>query len=93
MKKGGTLGISYAPGFAADFPPEVSEFYQRTHRVRFKNSDTSDKKTSRTARYNEIPRVHYNVLSESFLHLLLRPIFRQPRSNFINVRTAYASKI
>ncbi len=34
-----------------------------------------------------------NVLSESFLHLILRPIFRQPHPNFINVRTAYASEI
>ena len=29
----------------------------------------------------------------AFLHLLLRPIFRQLHPNFINVRTAYASKI
>ena len=34
-----------------------------------------------------------NVLSESFLHLLLRLIFRQSHPNFINVRTAYASEI
>ena len=34
-----------------------------------------------------------NVLSESFMHLPLRPIFRQSHPNFINVRTAYASKI
>ena len=27
------------------------------------------------------------------MHLLLRPIFRQSHPNFINVRTAYASKI
>ena len=33
------------------------------------------------------------VLSESFLHLLLWPIFRQLHPNFINVRTAYASEI
>ena len=33
------------------------------------------------------------VLSESFLHLLLWLIFRQPHPNFINVRTAYASEI
>ena len=31
--------------------------------------------------------------SESFMHLPLRPIFRQSHPNFINVRTAYASKI
>ena len=53
-----TLGISYAPGFAADFPPEMSEFYQRTHRVRLKNSGTSDKKSACKFRYNEIPRAH-----------------------------------
>ena len=35
----------------------------------------------------------YDVLSESFLHLLLWLIFRQSHPNFINVRTAYASKI
>ena len=34
-----------------------------------------------------------NVLSESFLHLLLWLIFRQSHPNFINVRTAYASEI
>ena len=34
-----------------------------------------------------------NVLSESFLHLPLRLIFRQSHPNFINVRTAYASEI
>ena len=28
----------------------------------------------------------HNVLSESFLHLPLRPIFRQLHPNFINVR-------
>ena len=33
----------------------------------------------------------YDVLSESFLHLLLWLIFRQSHLNFINVRTAYAS--
>ena len=40
-------------------------------------------------------RVHgfINVLSESFMHLPLWLIFRQPHPNFINVRTAYASEI
>ncbi len=33
------------------------------------------------------------VLSESFLRLPLRPIFRQSHPNFITVRTAYASEI
>ena len=32
-------------------------------------------------------------LSESFMHLLSWPIFRQLHSNFITVRTAYASEI
>ena len=34
-----------------------------------------------------------HVLSESFLHLPLWPIFRQSYPNFITVRTAYASEI
>ena len=34
-----------------------------------------------------------HVLPESFLHLLLWPIFRQLHPNFITVRTAYASEI
>ena len=37
--------------------------------------------------------IHNYVLSESFLHLPLRLIFRQSHPNFINVRTAYASEI
>ena len=36
---------------------------------------------------------YINALSESFMHLLLWPIFRQLHPNFINVRTAYASEI
>ena len=50
------LGVSYAPVFAADFPPEMSEFHQRTHRIRLKNSGTSDKKplvNSGTMRFRE----------------------------------------
>ena len=34
-----------------------------------------------------------NVLSESFLHLLLWPIFCQLHTNFINVHPVYASEI
>ena len=37
--------------------------------------------------------IYKNVLSESLLHLLLWLIFRQMHPNFINVRTAYASKL
>ena len=35
----------------------------------------------------------YDVLSESFLHLLLWPIFRQSHSNFRGGRNANASEI
>ena len=42
---------------------------------------------------NNCEQIVKNVLSESFLHLPLRPIFRQLPPNFINVRTAYASEI
>ena len=34
-----------------------------------------------------------DVLPESFLHLLLWPIFRQSHPNFIDVRPTYASEI
>ena len=37
--------------------------------------------------------LYINVLSESFLHLLLWPIFCQLHPNFINVHTVYASEI
>ena len=47
----------------------------------------------RKIRHRKILGEHKNVLSESFMHLPLRPIFRQSHPNFINVRTAYASKI
>ena len=40
-----------------------------------------------------IPGEYINVLSESFLHLPLWPIFRQSYLNFITVRIAYASEI
>ena len=44
----------------ADFSPDAPEFYQRTHRVRLKNSGTSDKKSSHKIKYKKIPRVHKN---------------------------------
>ena len=53
-----TLGIPDAPVFAADFPPEMSEFYQRTHRVCLKNLNTSDKKSSRKIKHKKIPGAH-----------------------------------
>ena len=43
--------------------------------------------------YAQVPSEHYNVLAESFLHLLLWPIFCQLHPNFINVHTVYASEI
>ena len=38
-------------------------------------------------------KTQINVLSESFLYLLLWLISRQSHPNFINVRTAYTSEI
>ena len=35
----------------ADFSPDAPAFYQRTHRVRLKNSGTSDKKSSHKIKY------------------------------------------
>ena len=47
-----------ALAFTADFPPAAPKFHQRTHRVRLKNSSTSDKKSSHKIKYKKIPRVH-----------------------------------
>ena len=55
-----TLGVFIALAFMADFSPDAPEFYQRTHRVRLKNSGTSDKKSSHKIKYKKIPRVHKN---------------------------------
>jgi len=44
--------------FAADFPPVVPEFYQRTHRVRLKNLGATDKKSSRKIKHKKILGVH-----------------------------------
>ncbi len=44
--------------FAADFPPDVHKFNQRTFRVRLLNLCTSDKKSSHKIRHKEIPRAH-----------------------------------
>ncbi len=49
-----TLGVFLAFAFVADFPPVVPELHQRTHRVRLKNLDTTDKKSS----HKKILRVH-----------------------------------
>ena len=54
------IGIIHHTEEKQEQPPEVSEFFQRTFRVRFKNSDTSDEKSSRNIRYNETPRAHKN---------------------------------
>ena len=53
-----TLGVFIALAFMADFSSDAPEFYQRTHRVRLKNSGTSDKKSSHKIKYKKIPRVH-----------------------------------
>ena len=42
----------------ADFSPDAPEFYQRTHRVRLKNSGTSDKKSSHKIKYKELLASH-----------------------------------
>ena len=47
-----------ALAFTADFPPAAFKFYQRTHRVRLKNLNTSDKKSSRKIKHKKIPRAH-----------------------------------
>ena len=44
--------------FVADFVPVTPEFHQRTQRVRLKNLDTTDKKSSHKIKYKKIPRVH-----------------------------------
>ena len=48
-----TLGVFIALAFMADFSPDSPEFYQRTHRVRLKNSGTSDKKSSHKIKCNK----------------------------------------
>ena len=53
-----TLGVFSALAFTADFPPAALKFYQRTHRVRLKNLNTSDKKSSRKIKHKKIPRAH-----------------------------------
>ena len=60
-----TLGVSPVPAFAADFPPVMHKFYQRTRRVRLKNLHTTDKKSSRKNRHKEIPRVHFDAMGDS----------------------------
>ena len=53
----------------ADFSPDAPEFYQRTHRVRLKNSGTSDKKSSHKIKYKKIPRVHVNCYNTIIMQL------------------------
>ena len=67
----------FALAFTADFPPSALKFHQRTHRVRLKNLNTSDKKSSHKIKYKKIQRVHFDVLSESLMHLPLRLIFQE----------------
>ena len=49
--------------FVADFPPTAPEFHQRTHRVRLKNLDITDKKSSHKIKRKKIPRVHCVILN------------------------------
>ena len=48
----------------ADFPPVAPEFHQRTHCVRLKNLDTTDKKSSHKIKHKKIPRVHTRAKEE-----------------------------
>ena len=52
------LGISLAPAFAADFPPDAHKFNQRTLHVRLINLCTPDKKSSHKIKHKETPREH-----------------------------------
>ena len=70
---------------------EICQRFARRSRERMAEIIIERTKMTQTEAFHTIH--NYNVLSESFLHLLLWPIFRQSHSNFINVRTAYASEI
>ena len=50
--------ILLALAFAADFLPIAPQFHQRTHRVRFRNLGTIDKKSSHKIKHMKIPREH-----------------------------------
>ena len=54
-----------------DFPPAALKFYQRTHRVRLKNLNTSDKKSSRKIKHKKIPRAHIKIKEESLWNFVL----------------------
>ena len=47
-----------ALAFAANFPPVVPKFHQRTFRVRLKNLCTTDKKFSHKIKHRNTPIVH-----------------------------------
>ena len=51
-----SLGVSLAPAFAADFPPNAHKFNQRTFHVRLINLCTSDKKSSHKIKHKETQR-------------------------------------
>ena len=53
-----TFGVFPALAFVADFPPAAPRFQQRAHRVRLKNLDITDKKSSHKIKHKKIPRVH-----------------------------------
>ena len=62
-----TLGVFLALDCVADFPPVAPEFHQRTHRVRLKNLDTTDKKSSHKIKHKKIPRVH-RIITEGIMY-------------------------
>ena len=51
-----SLGVSLAPAFVADFPPNAHKFNQRTFHVRLINLCTSDKKSSHKIKHKETQR-------------------------------------
>ena len=65
-----SIGVFHAPAVVADFPPTASRFYQRTHRVRLKNLNTDDKKSSHKIRHIKIPIEHIFLYRQIPLTLL-----------------------
>ena len=51
-----SLGVSLAPAFVADFPPNAHKFNQRTFHVRLINLCTSDKKSFHKIKHKETQR-------------------------------------
>ena len=60
-----TLKTFHAPAFAANFSPVVSEFHQRTRRVRLRNLGTTDKKIFSQDQAQKDFEVHQDVMRKS----------------------------